>query len=90
MELRGKCLLVLASGGRSVVVRVNDSGWLTEAGRFSWDVRRAGDLDVAQYWADPGGLPVVLDFPPDAFRQISPHMETVEVRAYAVECTEER
>ena len=54
------------------------------------DVRRVGDLDVARYWADPGGLTVVLDLPPDTFRRISPDMETVEVRAYGVECAGRR
>lgn len=86
-ELKGQCLRVVAvDSGRSVTVRVNDSGWLTEPGRFSWQVHRIGRFDVAQYWPDVLGLPVVLDLPPGPFALLSPDMETVEVRGYVVEC----
>ena len=86
-ELKHQCLRVVAvDSGRAVTVRINDSGWLTEAGRFAWQMHRIGEFDVAQYWPDARGLPVVLDLPPGPFSLLSPDMETVEVRGYVVEC----
>jgi len=78
--LTGRTLLVQsADGQREVIVRVNDSGYLSEAGRFVWEVRTVGELDVGRWWPSPDGLTIVVDLTPAAHKLLSPDGETAQV-----------
>ena len=76
-ELAGKWLLVVTDSGRKLVLRVNDSGYLDEAGTFSWS-------EAGYYVPDPAGWPVVLDVPETTFRRLSPSGETIHVRVWVM------
>jgi len=83
--LAGRTLLVQrADGQREVIVRVNDSGYLSEAGRFVWEVRTVSELDVGRWWPSPDGLPIVVDLTPAAHKLLGPDGETVQVRVWVL------
>jgi hypothetical protein len=83
--LAGKWLRIqLMDGARSIVVRVNDSGYLSEAGRFTWGIRRVGQLDVARWWPDENGLPIVVDLTQTAHWLLTGDGETVAVRVWCL------
>ena len=82
-ELAGKLLRIQRlDSDNYLLVRVNDSGLLSEAGRFSWGVRRVGEYNVARWWPDEKGLPVVVDLTPIAHRYLSLDGNTVPVRVW--------
>ena len=85
-ELAGKTLRVEGVyDGSQVIVRVNDTGYLSEAGRFTWAARRVGTYDVARWWPDDSGLSVVVDLTPAAHHLLSAERTTVRVKAWIVE-----
>jgi len=87
-ELAGKTLrLQNMDGGNAVLVQVNDSGYLSEAGRFTWEVRRVGEYDVARWWPDNDGLPIVVDLTPAVHKQLSPTGQTVQVKVWIEEAS---
>jgi len=81
-RLRGRTVLVLADNGRWAMLRVNDTGRLYRAGRFTWDVRPRGEAQVARWWPAEQGERVVLDVPAQTFRKLSPDGETVRVQVW--------
>lgn len=63
-ELRCRTLRITRlDNARSVVVTVNDWGYLYRAGWFTYDVRQVGKLDIARWWPAPpyAGYHVVID-----------------------------
>jgi hypothetical protein len=64
--------------GRTVMVMVNDSGYLYNAKQFCYSYSHG-------YWLPcDRGANVVIDLTPGAFRKLSPDGETVEVEAWPV------
>ncbi len=85
-DLAGRLLRIQRMDSDSyVLVRVSDAGYLSEAGRFIWDVRRVGEQDVARWWPDEEGLPIVVDLTPAAHRFLSPDHDTVQVQVWVVQ-----
>jgi hypothetical protein len=76
---RRTLLVQRADGQREVLVRVNDSGYLSEAGRFVWEVRTVGELDVERWWPSLDGLAIVVDLTPAAHKLLNPDGETAQV-----------
>ena len=79
-ELAGATLYVCTPSACGTY-RVADSGYLYDAGRFRYDPERG----YHRRSTDRRSSRVVLDFPREAFRHLSPDLETRRVVAWLVE-----
>ena len=70
-ELYNKWLLV-KTDDNAVLVRVNDSGYLADAGVFSWQRRRIGEYDVEWFFPAAEGYNIVVDLTPKAYQLLQP------------------
>jgi len=82
--LRGKTLLIVSDDGHMATLRVDDTGWLYNAGKFYRSSYSRYFVPASDSVAHPDAWPIVVDIPERTFEAIFGDLETRHVWAWIV------